>query len=59
MIYFNGHKITGVHINNKVITKIYKGTRLVWQLIMSCFGAGHWIRNYPWRGADGWRYNNN
>lgn len=44
MIYKNKdnkqREITGVYLGEKVITAVYKGSRLVWQAIRSCFGNG-------------------
>lgn len=57
MIRVNDKKIGGVYFGEKVITKIYRGAELVWQLIKSCFGAGYWISANPWYGADGWKNN--
>ena len=55
MLHKDGHNIGGIFYSNKIITKVYQGTTLVWQLIKSCFGAGYWIRNNPWKGTDSWR----
>lgn len=55
MLHKDDHNIGGIFYGNKIITKVYKGTTLVWQLIKSCFGAGYWIRNNPWKGTDSWR----
>ena len=37
------------------ITTVYKGVKLVWQAVNSCFGAGFWRNDKPWSGTDGWR----
>ena len=55
MLHKGGHNIGGIFYGNKIITKVYKGTTLVWQLIKSCFGAGYWIGHNPWKGTDSWR----
>lgn len=55
MLYKDGHNIGGIFYGNKIITKVYKGTTLVWQLIKSCFGAGYWISRNSWKGSDSWR----
>ena len=54
MLHKDGHNIGGIFYGNNIITKVYRGTTLVWQLIKSCFGAGYWIRNNPWKGTDSW-----
>lgn len=55
MLHKDGHNIGGIFYGNKIITKVYKGTILVWQLIKSCFGAGYWIGHNPWKGTDSWK----
>ena len=55
MLYQGDKKISGIYINGKIITKVYHGAELVWQLIKSCFGAGYWIRKNPWKGSDAWK----
>ena len=37
-----------------VVTEVYKGVRLVWEAINSCFGSGAWINDKPWSNTDGW-----
>ncbi len=37
------------------VTEIYKGARLVWQAIRSCFGSGFWLNDRPWLNTDGWK----
>ena len=34
---------------------IYRGARLVWQAIRSCFGSGVWFKDRPWIGTDMWK----
>lgn len=55
MLHKDGNNIGGIFYGNKIITKVYRGTTLVWQLIKSCFGAGYWIQHNPWKGTDSWR----
>ncbi len=43
--YFAGHAIAAV----------YKGLRLVWTAVRSCFGKGYWINEKPWINDDAWR----
>ena len=38
-----------------VVTEIYRGARLVWEAINSCFGSGAWFNDKPWSNADGWK----
>lgn len=54
-IYIEGKEIKAVKAYGKVITAIYAGTRLVWQAIRSCFGAGFWTNGKPWVNEEGWK----
>ena len=54
-IYIGGKEITAVNAYGKAITAIYAGTRLVWQAIRSCFGAGWWVNEKPWINDEGWK----
>lgn len=54
-IFNNNKEITSVFIKNKTIVSIYKGTRLLWEAINSCFGKGFWINIKPWNNKDGWK----
>lgn len=55
MIHKAGHEISSVYKGTKAIAMIYRGSRLVWQAIRSCFGAGYWRGDKPWIGPDAWR----
>ena len=51
MIHINGHDIVGVYSESKDIVKVYSGLKLVWSKIieiLSCYGNGYWIDEYPW-----------
>lgn len=54
-IYIGGKEITAVTAYGKAITAIYAGSKLVWQAIRSCFGAGFWANGKPWINEEGWR----
>ena len=36
---------------------IYKGSRLTWEGVRSCYGKGYWIEEKPWIDEDKWRDN--
>ncbi len=55
MIVHQGRDIIGFMFNGKAILEIRKGTRLVWQAIMSCFGSGMWLDDRKWVNQDGWK----
>ena len=54
-IYIKRKEISSVFYKNKIITSIYKGTRLIWEAINSCFGKGFWINTKAWNNKDGWK----
>lgn len=53
-----GNKDTvAIYHGVRAIAFVYRGARLVWQAIASCFGAGFWINDYPWKNEDAWKNN--
>lgn len=38
----------------KIIAAVYKGAKLLWQYIKSCFGRGYWINDKMWSDKDAW-----
>jgi hypothetical protein len=61
MIYHEGNKALSarykmVNIRQwRVVTEVYRGARLVWTAIKSCFGAGYWVNDKPWLNNEGWK----
>ena len=61
MIYHQGlYELSGKYqmIYNgrwRVAVEIYKGARLVWTGIRSCFGAGFWVNEKPWLNEEAWK----
>lgn len=55
MIYKNGKEVTAMYIAGYTVNAVYKGAKLVWEAINSCFGAGYWRGDKPWIGSDGWK----
>lgn len=55
MIYKGFNEIIGVNYGKKAIAAIYKGAKLVWQSIRSCFGSGGWRNDKPWINDEGWK----
>ena len=53
--FYGGLKIIARHYGLKVISTAYKGARLIWQLLKSCFGGGFWNNKQPWDNKGGWR----
>ena len=56
-IYLKDKEITSVNYGNKAIAAIYKGTKLIWEAIRSCFGKGFWINTHSWNNGDTWKNN--
>ena len=56
-IRFENKDIVSVFKENKTVQAIYKGARLVWEAIRSCFGKGYYINAYPWDNEDAWKNN--
>ena len=50
-----GKEIVDIRVQGKTGTMLYKGRRLVWEAVKSCFGRGMWINDKPWSNDDGWR----
>ena len=63
MIYKPGTRFptTGIYViyNGvlRALTVIHKGTRLIWQMIRSCYVTGVWIPDRPWLDNDMWKNN--
>jgi hypothetical protein len=55
MIYRNGNELQARYYGKKAILYIYKGAKIVWQAVSSCFGAGYWINSYPWKNDNPWK----
>ena len=36
----------------RAVSAIYKGARLVWMAVRSCFGSGYWDGDKPWDGDE-------
>lgn len=54
MITKGNKETTAFYVGARAIAAVYAGARLVWELISSCFGLGHWKGDEPWNGADAW-----
>lgn len=54
-LHVNNRDIVEIFANNRVISTIYKGGRIVWEAIRSCFGSGMWISAKAWLYNEGWK----
>lgn len=57
MIIKNRKEVADIHHGGKSATALYRGRRLVWEAVKSCFGRGMWINAKGWVNADAWRNN--
>lgn len=55
MLFVNGKEVSLIYYGEKAISVVMKGSRVVWQAIRSCFGAGYWVNEKPWSNVEGWR----
>lgn len=56
-IFFKDKELSASYYGKKAIVAIYKGARLVWEAIRSCFGKGYWIDTHSWDNGDAWKNN--
>lgn len=55
MIYKEGKELTERFFGTRVISAVYKGAKLVWEAVSSCFGSGVWTSCKGWSDTDGWK----
>ena len=55
MIIKGGLGLVSRRKGNMVAQAVYRGLRLVWQSVRSCFGSGCWRNDKPWLNNEGWK----
>lgn len=55
MIFIGNKELESSFIGRRIVTQIYKGVKLIWEAIKSCFGAGFWKNESPWSNTEGWK----
>lgn len=55
MIYKGKKEVGTIYIGSRPLYAIYRGSKLVWQAIRSCFGNGYWVNAKPWLNTEGWK----
>jgi len=55
MIYLGRKEITAFYLGHRPLSAIYKGSRLLWQAVRSCFGAGYSVEDKPWLDDEAWQ----
>lgn len=51
----NNKELIEKRLGSKLIIEIRKGFKILWQSVLSCFGAGYWQGSKPWSGSDAWK----
>jgi len=54
MLFYKNKEIINILHENKPIQTIYHLSKIVWQAVRSCFGAGYWNNDKPWSNEEGW-----
>lgn len=55
MIRKNNHQAAAVYYGTRAIAAVYRGARLVWTAIRSCFGSGVWLSEKNWVDNENWK----
>ena len=58
MIVKGGHELVARRKGSLVAQAVYRGLRLVWMAVRSCFGSGIWVPTKPWIGTENWKNHN-
>lgn len=53
--YWNKFKISKIYYGKLSIKAVYKGTKLIWSLLVSCFSSGFWEGKKIWKGSESWK----
>lgn len=56
-LYYGKKEFGSIRYGTRTIMSIYKGARVIWEGIKSCFGKGFWINDKEWNNEDGWKNN--
>ena len=54
MIVKGKAELSARYYGARAIAAVYYGTKVVWEAISSCFGAGYWDDDKPWSDDDAW-----
>nr|DAN74684.1 MAG TPA: hypothetical protein [Bacteriophage sp.]DAX57362.1 MAG TPA: hypothetical protein [Bacteriophage sp.] len=55
MIRKGNGQTAAVHYGTRAIAAVYRGARLVWTAIRSCFGSGVWLGDKNWINDENWK----
>lgn len=54
-MFYQESDIKVLRAYGKIIQGVYYGTKVVWQAIRSCFGAGWWVSEKSWINNESWK----
>jgi len=57
-IFKNNSGFDYFYYGTQPLQTIYQGTKIIWEGIRSCYGAGYWVPTKPWLNNEGWKYYN-
>lgn len=57
MIVRNNIELSARYYGKKTISAVYRGAKLIWEAINSCFGSGLWNSDKMWSSTDLWNRN--
>lgn len=55
MLYRGKDKIARLYVGGQAVRILYRGAVKIWEAVSSCFGAGWWRGDKPWKGSDSWK----
>ncbi len=55
MKQYKGKEIIGRWFGKRLLVASYRGLKLIWQSVRSCFGSGTWEDDKPWKDDEGWK----
>lgn len=57
--YVNGEwrEVERISSENKEMSAVYVGDKLVWEAGRCCFSKGLWLNEQPWKNELGWKDN--
>lgn len=53
-MFFGRKEVNLGYYGRKTVIAAYKGLRLMWQLLKSCFEGGFWANEQPWSNTGKW-----
>ena len=54
-IVVKNKEVVAISYGERVIAAVYRGAKLIWMAVSSCFGAGYWDREKGWSREEAWR----